>query len=166
MVQANSILLRNLIIWIISTLLIPMEGNTQTISPSNRVVLPISTQLYLPDYKDKTTRWLPTEKQVDESLASVLKFLRDNKLHNQLYPYYKNQIKKILKHFSNYRVQLVGGTVNRKKRIWLNFFLVDTDFKDWKQRPIIVLDGGYHFWQIEYTIDGKQCINFRVNGSA
>ncbi len=72
----------------------------------------------------------------------------------------------ILENLGEYRRQYVGVVVDGEKRIWCNAFFFDNSFPDWEHDPVYVLDGGNHFWQIEYDLLMDDCINFSVHGEA
>jgi hypothetical protein len=70
----------------------------------------------------------------------------------------------ILENLEQYRRQYVGIAVEGEKRIWVNTFFDDGLFPDWMREPVYVLDGGNHFWQIEYHLLEGECTDFYVHG--
>jgi len=67
---------------------------------------------------------------------------------------------------SKYRCQYFGIIVDGKKRLYCNYFRRGEWDRDWKTDPVIVMDGGNYFFQLEYDVESKQCLNFVVNGVA
>jgi hypothetical protein len=85
--------------------------------------------------------------------------------------YTKGEIKEILKHAKQYRVQFVGIERDGKKYIWCNFFPAprkgEEDYHpDWKRREVQVLDGGFDYWRIKYDPKTGKCHDFYSNGYA
>ena len=113
------------------------------------------------DYPFKST-WLPTKEQINRSLNAIYKFL-DSPFN--ITAWQKSEIAKIKENLSSYNVQFVGIELNGKKRIWCNFFPAKS-FKKWKKQVVMVLDGGFWYWQIQYDLESNSCVNFRSNGYA
>jgi hypothetical protein len=80
--------------------------------------------------------------------------------------YQKEHAAYILDNVGEYRRQYVGIVVAGEKRIWCNAFFSDDSFPDWMHAPVYVLDGGNHFWQMEYVVSKDECMNFYVHGEA
>jgi hypothetical protein len=126
------------------------------IAPENMVILQS-------DYPHRST-WIPTKDQVQNALAKVYEFL-DNP--SGVSNWQKKEIAEIKKNLSSYKVQFVGIEIEGEKRIWCNFFSgKGFSFDDWKDNVVIVKDGGFWFWQIEYVEKIGECINFISNGYA
>jgi len=70
----------------------------------------------------------------------------------------------------NYRVQFVGIIRDGRKVIWCNFFPVagkgKDEFQNWRKERIVVDDGGFFYWQIEYDPEADKCSRFYSNGYA
>lgn len=80
--------------------------------------------------------------------------------------YQKEHAAYILENLGEYRRQYVGIVVDGEKRIWTNSFYFDDGFQNWEHDPVYVIDGGNHYWQIEYDLLRDECINFHVHGEA
>ena len=124
------------------------------IAPDNMVILTT-------DYPCKST-WTPTDDDVQKALLKIYEFIDNPSGANDLE---NKEIIKIKNKFSSYKVQFVGVEINGEKRIWCNFFCSDS-FDYWKKNVVIVDDGGFCFWQIEYDYKTGKCINFISNGYA
>ncbi len=124
------------------------------IAPENMVILQT-------DYPHKST-WTPTEEQVQKALIKVYEFI-DNP--SGVSDWQKKEIVEIKKNLLSYKVQCVGIAIEGERRIWCNFFS-GKGFDYWKEKVVIVKDGGFWFWQIEYVEKTGKCINFISNGYA
>ncbi len=136
--------------------LIPICVFAESISIPNE-----STVILHADYPYKST-WMPSEEQAQEALIKALNFIDHPTGVDE---WQKTEISKIKKNISSYKVQFVGIESNGNKRIWCNFFNRE-DFDSWKTDVVFVLDGGWWYWQIEYDLETKSCVNFRSNGYA
>ena len=124
------------------------------ITPENMVILNADSP-----YK---STWTPTEEQILKALSTIYEFI-DNP--TGINDWQKKEIAKIKKNLSLYRVQFVGIEIEGEKRIWCNFFSNDRiDY--WKEGVVIVLDGGFWYWEIQYDVKTGECVNFISNGYA
>ena len=86
--------------------------------------------------------------------------------------YVAREIGEILVHYSEYRRQYVGiVTTNGAKRIVLSSFpghrgAGEDGFSDWRQRFVVVHDGGFWYWRIQYEPESGQYLDFDSNGYA
>lgn len=124
------------------------------ITPDNMVILDV-------DYPYKST-WMPTDDEVQKALSKIYEFIEHP---SGLSDFQKREIVKIKKNISSYRVQFVGSEINGEKVIWCNFF-PDESFDDWKEDVVMVDDGGFWFWEIQYVEKTGECIHFISNGYA
>jgi hypothetical protein len=113
-------------------------------------------------------RWTPSADETQKALVATQAYLEKP---DSFYEYQKLEIKKILKHTKEYRVQFVGVERDGKKYIWCNFFPVprkgqEDTFKDWKRQEVMMEDGGFRYWQIEYDPKTGKCHKFSSNGYA
>ena len=82
------------------------------------------------------------------------------------------EIGKILDHLPKYRRQYVGIVVpNGTRRVLVNCFLTaegdPLDFESaWRQHLVLVEDGGFWFWRIQYDVNSDQFSDFESNGYA
>ena len=97
--------------------------------------------------------WTPTPADIEEATPNIKEFL-------------EKQNPSIASRLQEYRCQYFGIVVEGKKRIFCNFFHRDRHDEDWQTSPLFVLDGGELYFQLEYNIETKQCLNFMVNGEA
>lgn len=131
-----------------------LAGFETDIPSTNRVIL-------------KSESWTPTADQTQKALVSVQSFLSKPATTNA---YQLGEIKKILANGKNYRVQFVGMIRDGRKVIWCNFFpaanVGKDEFQDWQKARIMVDDGGYYYWEIEYDPATDKCSSFSSNGYA
>jgi len=97
--------------------------------------------------------WTLTHEEIDVAESIIVDFIR-----------IKNE--KIYSNLDKYRCQYFGIFKDKRKRIYCNFFYFTEDKKDWKSHGVIVRDGGDSYFQLEYDMENKECLNFRVNGQA
>ena len=122
---------------------------------------PLNTVILKAEHTYKST-WTPTEEQAQRALEKAVYFLDHPTDVNERQ---MRELAKIKKNLSLYKVQFVGFEINGKKRIWCNFF-GGRDFDGWEKKIVLVKDGGFWFWQIEYDLINDICVNFRSNGYA
>jgi hypothetical protein len=72
----------------------------------------------------------------------------------------------IVSRLGEYRRQYVGIVVEGSKRIGCNAFISDRAQPEWVRVPILVLDGGADYWQIQYDLVMDACVGFSVHGEA
>jgi len=68
-----------------------------------------------------------------------------------------------------YHRQYVGFTKGGKRYIYGNFYALPLGFsavQDEAVDPILVCDGGRHFWGIVFAIDSKSFLDLAINGVA
>lgn len=97
--------------------------------------------------------WTPTQEDIDAAEPAIAAFIKtkNDKIHSNL---------------DKYRCQYFGIYKDKRKRIYCIFFYFTADRKDWKSKAVIVKDGGDSYFQLEYDMENKACLNFRVNGQA
>ena len=99
--------------------------------------------------------WTPAETDIAEATPHIRAFLI-------------TQSPSIASRLPTYRCQYFGVIIDGKRRIYCNFFPVDDAWPDWDWQtdPLSVDDGGDSYFQVEYEIETKRCLNFMVNGDA
>jgi hypothetical protein len=97
--------------------------------------------------------WTPTQKEIDAAGPAIIDFIK-----------IKNE--KIYSNLDKYRCQYFGIYKDKRKRIYCNFFYFTDNTKNWKSNAVIVFDGGDAYFHLEYDMENKECLNFRVNGQA
>lgn len=97
--------------------------------------------------------WTPAESDIAQAMPQIKAFLA-------------KQAPSIASSLQEYRCQYFGVVVDGKKRIYCNFFRRGSWDEYWRIEPVFVLDGGDDFFQLEYDVKSKQCLNFTVNGEA
>ncbi len=110
--------------------------------------------------------WTPTPEQTTKALTAIQTFLENSK---GLSVWQQAEIKKILANSSRYCVQFKGVLEKNRKIIRCNFFRASgnkDDFPYWKKQVVIVDDGGFWFWQIDYDVQQGECLSFSSNGYA
>lgn len=106
--------------------------------------------------------WTPTPQQTTKALLAVQKFLINGKKTDKR----QAEIRKILANSGMYSVQFSGTLEKGRKIIKCNFFPRTEESYGWKSQRLIVKDGGFWYWRIEYDVDLNECINFSPNGYA
>ncbi len=111
--------------------------------------------------------WTPSAKQTKEALRQVQSFLEKPDGQGERN---KAEIRKILENKSGYRVQFMGVEREGKRVVVCNFFPApdpkfQDQFKTWRDSLVVVDDGGFYFWQIEYDPVTGKCLKFQSNGS-
>ncbi len=127
-----------------------MAGLETDIAQTNRAIL-------------SAGRWTPSAQDVRKALVAIQAFLERPTSTNE---WTKGEIKKILAHSKEYRVQFIGVVRDGKRLIWCNFFPLRDGFEYWKREEVRVMDGGFWFWQIEYEPSTGKCLDFISNGYA
>lgn len=119
------------------------------------VIFPASKADFVAQVTDRKSLsyWTPTPADIAEATPNIKRFL-------------EKQNPSIASRLREYRCQYFGIVVAGKKRIYCNFFHRDEHDEDWQACPLFVLDGGDSYFQLEYNIETKQCLNFMVNGEA
>ena len=97
--------------------------------------------------------WTPVDSDIAEAAPRIKAFLTE-------------QAPSIAGRLPEYRCQYFGFTVEGKKRLYCNFFRPGPWADGWQTELVIVFDGGDDFFQLEYDVESKQCLNFFVNGEA
>jgi hypothetical protein len=79
----------------------------------------------------------------------------------------KFDIGQILENYQKYYRQYVGLTINGKKYIYLNSIPRESKMSsEYKKRVIYVLDGGFWFWKVLYSVEDKKFQRIEINGRA
>ena len=128
-------------------------------------------QIILKDSENMT--WVPNKDETQKALTKIHHFLsnpdKDISMTNVRTTdtkYLKKQIQKINNNIHSYRVQFVGMTKNGKKIIYCNFFPIDENIHYWKKELVQVDDGGFWFWQVEFSPNENKIVWFQSNGYA
>jgi hypothetical protein len=111
-----------------------------------------------------TDYWEPSVNDVARAEACIRRILVS--VQDDAKDYRREHAAFILENLGNYRRQYVGIVVDGEKRIWTNAFFSDDSHPDWMRSPVYVLDGGHHYWQIDYDPLKDECTNFYVHGEA
>lgn len=129
-----------------------LAGIDTSIPPENQIIL--------------KGDWTPTPEQTAKALTAIQTFLEHPK---GLSAGQQAEIKKILVNSSRYRVQFKGVLEKNRKIIRCNFFPASggkDDFLYWKKQVVMVFDGGFWFWQVDYDVRQGECLSFSSNGYA
>jgi hypothetical protein len=118
-------------------------------------VLPTSSLPYLPHSSDgrPTGGWKPSKAVIKRAQPAILEYIKDSD-------------QEIYENLDQYRCQYFGIIVDGKKRIYCNFFWFTDRRRDWRKKPVVVLDGGNWYFQLEYDVETGRCLNFMVNGES
>ncbi len=123
--------------------------------PITGVILPTSSGHYLPDSNDgrPARGWKPSKAVIKRAQPVILEYIKDSD-------------QEIFENLDHYRCQYFGIIVDGKKRIYCNFFWFTEDRRNWRTKPVVVLDGGNWYFQLEYDVETAKCLNFAVNGES
>lgn len=110
-------------------------------------------------------QWQPSVPQTEIVLKEIVGYLNHIEEHTD-YEYQIVATQKILAQMDQYRVQFRGGIKDGKQIVDCNFFPISDEGVEWSRVPVVVLDGGYDYWRIEFDVDTGSCLNFYVNGDA
>ena len=108
--------------------------------------------------------WVPTAAETQEALEVIFAFLKHSESDPALTVYFKAEIKKILKNLSSYRVQFVGIIFNERRYIHCNFIHISSGFKNWKEKLVVAVAGGFWYWYINYDMQLKKVVKMYING--
>jgi len=78
-----------------------------------------------------------------------------------------DKINQVLSNYSKYNIQYYGYIKDKKRFIFLNYFInSNNNYNDWRSIIVLVKDGGASFWRIVYCIDNRSFYNLEINGDA
>lgn len=112
--------------------------------------------------EESTNFWEPSVEDVTRAEACIREFVAAVEKDPQAYQ--REDAGFILENLREYRRQYVGLVVDGEKLVWINSFYFEDRYQDWESAPVYVLDGGNHFWQIEYVPLKDTCNHFYVHG--
>ncbi len=155
--QAGRSVIKSLLVLLVASLILEVRavaGLEADIPQTNRVIL-------------SSGRWKPSAEETRKALAAIQTFLERPSTN----AWENSEIPKILKHTKEYRVQFFGIVRDGNRLIRCNFFPAPRQgeqehYQDWQRQEIMVLDGGFWFWQVEYEPSTGKCLNFTSNGDA
>ena len=136
--------------------LLPVCAAESSISPEHQVIL--------------KGDWTPTKEQTEKALAAAITLVRQTAAQpagtSPGEKYQRECAGKIAEGMAKYAVQFIGQTRNGKKFIHCSFFPGDylQDVPYWKDQEVMVDDGGYSFWQVDYDPETGKCGKLRING--
>jgi len=126
--------------------------------------------------------WTPSALDVEELESKLQAFLKRAQAdptiaspwirkHPERGQFVSREIKSILEHYSRFRRQYVGVVVSGSKRVFVNCFPGPReDGQDshdyWHRTFVLVSDGGFWYWNVQYDVDTKEFVSFRSNGYA
>ena len=125
------------------------------------VIVPAEAGFYMPiSEEDDNVSGYWTIENID--LLAI-----ENKFENHLKSNLNNPL---WQKFRAYKRQYVGIVVEDKKRIFINFFCDPFEFPDsdvsWKNQPLVILDGGDCYFQVQYDLNSKEFMHLYINGEA
>ncbi len=111
--------------------------------------------------------WTINEKIV-ASLEKKLRMLFEKSKEPDIDAYIRQYVGIIVEDYSFsqniFKFLRKGDSESGKKRIYANMVLYDARLAESAGFPIIVCDGGYTSWGIEYDVESKEFMNYSVNG--
>ncbi len=81
-----------------------------------------------------------------------------------------NEVELVHRHLGDYLGQYFGYVIDGKRHIHCSYFdknevaFFEKVGTDPSSRFIVVNDGGYHLWQINYDVNSDSCSNLQING--
>ena len=113
------------------------------------VVLPTSSLPYLPHSSEgrPTGSWKPSKAMIKRAQPTIVEYIKESD-------------QEISENLDQYRCQYFGIIVDGKKRIYCNFFWLADHRQDWRTKPVVVLDGGNWYFQLEYDVETGRCLNW------
>lgn len=102
-------------------------------------------------FSEENPRFKPSEEESLKALSLIQSFLAEHK--DELQP------------LSNYKVQVFGWiNSNGEKILWANY--LGEEKPEWKEKVIIVRDGGNYFFNVKVNLAIGQVYDFSINGEA
>jgi len=131
--------------------------------PAKTVVLKSAAFVHADDF------WTPTPEDIQKALGAIDEFLQNPGKHEDIIEawttdldYALGEIKNIKRNYSDFGVQVIGIVVDGQKRIHCNFGPAREVGEDY----MLVLDGGYWYWRIEYDMETGGLLNLSIQGYA
>ncbi len=159
-----------------------VNGRSAYIIPEAAAASEMARMFGLSSNPKITGYWTPTAKEIEAADQAIYAFIHKATSNGAIaFPdVVKNpekfvpdavakgtyEISRIDKNIKSYRVQFVGLIWNGKKQLFANYFV----WSDWLKKIdpakilIVVNDGGYHYWQIQYNGESASCENLQING--
>ncbi|HEY0653363.1 MAG TPA: hypothetical protein VGD65_09555, partial [Chryseosolibacter sp.] len=109
--------------------------------------------------RDISAYWTPTEKDVQKIEINFKKVIKLKSPNGQA-----------ISNLDKFAFQYIGVTIKTKKFIYLNAFhfnSVDefnTFYKNWTTDPIVMCDGGDHYWGVLFDLNKLKFRDLEVNG--
>jgi len=132
------------------------------IFPAQKDYQPMFRQMF-PEF---TGRFTPTVEEARRADALSRAYLQS---YDGPSAYYKNNIPRILESLDGYGRQYFGFVDQEGNRvIWINYFLNDPEekFDGWRDDIMLVLDGGYRYFNVKVNLTTGECYGLRINGVA
>jgi len=131
--------------------------------PAKTVVLDSAAFVHADDF------WTPAPEDMEKALSAISAFLQNPDKHEDVIEawttdleYARGEIKNIYRNYSDFGVQVVGIVIDGKKRIHCNFGPAKEVGDDY----MLVLDGGFWYWRIEYDMETGGLLNLSIQGYA
>ena len=126
--------------------------------------------------------WAPSTEDIDRMERHVRDALRrfaddpsllDKRLQKdaEQRAYISRQLRGILEHLGDYRRQYAGFVTRQgARRVLINAFIGQYGQTDvhsyWRRRVVLVFDGGYDYWRLQYDVAADRYFLFDSNGYA
>lgn len=109
----------------------------------------------------------PTAAEVRECEAGLRRFLERTAADPSTNAWSAGEIRKILPNLGLYRRQYAGVIVEGRRRVLVNAFRKDPeDTSYWLESLLVICDGGFWYWQVQYDPASKRYAEFCSNGYA
>ena len=108
--------------------------------------------------------WELSEEEINGLPPLLLSALKDELSSSTPNNWSKSETNKIIKHFSEYHIQYVGIIVNGSHMIYCNAIPENKYFDT--TSPIIVMDGGFWYWEAIIDPASGKFLDFGSNGYA
>ncbi len=134
------------------------QTNKQSVVLPESVAKELVRYLSYPTFKHFDGTWMPVEADV-QTMESRLS--RITQLASQ------SGIKdKRMDHPEGFYRQYVGIMVGKHKFIYINAFCAESSLSYWKQKLVVVSDGGSCFWNVIYDFASGEFSYLQINGYA
>jgi hypothetical protein len=135
----------------------PVARSEPVVVDSSTVILDETQALLLGSFVGGESAWMPTKEDIAAAERLLRPFLAGS----------NDMVRRIGARLDRYGRQWVGVVVGGKRQLYGNFFWLDDQRQfDWQRKALCARDGGAHFFQVLFDVDGSEFTRLSVNGDA